>query len=772
MGPTAHPQPAPATAPRPHWTRELLWHAIALALTGLFLTLGLRLDRADLGTPFTYELDALLILPMVKGTVETGTHWRNDRLGAPGVQELHDFPVVDHLHFAVIWLLGQVFPNPVVVFNLFHLLTYPLVTVTALLVLRHFGLSPPAAICGALLYAFQPYHHQRGQMHYFLAAYYVVPLTLMVILWVCRGRLPFFREADPGRYQFTFRSRDTWVAILIAALTASAGAYYAFFACALFVMAGVYAWITLRTWKGAASAALVTAAIVVGGLLNHAPAFPYQYEYGRNARVTARPAEDAELYGMRIIQLVFPVAQHNPVGIGETIWFDPAALRSMYQAPHIKELNESDWDALGLVGSLGYVSLLLLALVPVRRTWPLGPLTALTLFATLFATTGGFGAVFNYLITAQIRCHNRMSIYLAFLALFAACWFVDRALARRRAWLRWLAFGGLILFGIWDQTDDKWFPDARPKKDDYVSVEKAREKVAKVYWEDRAFFERVEEILPEGMVFYYPHMEYPESRPYFETGSPGAVESYEPVLGYLHTRNLRWSFGSMKYRECDTWSREVCGMVEAYPRFIDRLIMAGFTGLIIDARGIHPFKFHKLKNGIETDGGLGQGAFREFHPTRKLYFYDLREKRNTLRANFGKTWFDAQARAELDRVYVLWLAGFASFEELGYEIRRYWCPKRGLWVFVNNTGATVTRTVRMTLKTTFKGQATVTIQGGDVWSDEIAISQNGTPYERTLTIPPGRHSIRVRCDTPVSVLPLDSRNDLFAVLDFKLDPPR
>lgn len=783
MDPTAPTQPtsgSDATTPRPHWTHELRWHAVAVALTLAFLVAGLRLDRANFHSPFTYDSDALLILPMVKCTVETGTHWQNKRLGAPGIQELHDFPVIDHLHFALIWFLGLFFPDPIVVFNLFHLLTYPLVTVTALLVLRHFGLSPPAAICGALLYTFQPYHYQRGQVHYFLAAYYVIPLTILVILWICRGRLPFIRQAGPGRFRFTLRSRDTWVAILIGVLTASAGAYYAFFACALLVVAGVYAWATLRTWKGAASAACVIGVIVGAGIANHAPAIPYQYEYGRNTRPHVRPAEDAERYGMRIVQLVFPVAQHNPVGIGDQIWFDPAALRSMYQAPHFKELNESDWDSFGLVGSLGYLSLLLLAVIPVRRSWPLGPLTALTLFATLFATTGGFGAVFNYLITAQIRCHNRMSIYLAFLALFASCWALDRALAdcptrpRWNKWvkrLRWPFFLGLILFGIWDQTDDKWFPDLRTSKEGYVSVEQARAKVAEEYYNDRCFFERIEAVLPEGMVFYYPHLEFPEAPPYQEPGPTESIQSYEPALGYLHTQKLSWSYGAMKGRECDTWMRDLCGQVEAHETFVNRLVLAGFDGLLIDARGIRPKRFHDLKEGIERP--LGSGALRVAdHPTKRLYFYDLRAYREFQRRNLGAARFDAMARAELDRVYVLWLSGFASFEPLGYEDRRHWCPKNGSWMIVNNTGETVTRTVQMTLKTTFKGPAVLKISGGELWTDEVEFGHQGTLYRRTLVIPPGRHSVRVRCVTSVSVLPLDSRNDLFAVLDFKLDPPR
>ena len=182
----------PAPPPPDSVRRELAWHLAAVLLTTALLVAGPAAStRAYFHAPFTYDYDALLILPFVKEVVEGGTHWRNPRLGAPGVQELYDFPVIDHLHLALIWLLAWVFPSPVVVFNVFYLLTYPLTAATTVAVCRRYGLSGPAAVAAAVLYAFQPYHYLRGQTHYFLAAYYVVPLAVMVMLDVCRGRLPF-----------------------------------------------------------------------------------------------------------------------------------------------------------------------------------------------------------------------------------------------------------------------------------------------------------------------------------------------------------------------------------------------------------------------------------------------------------------------------------------------------------------------------------------------------------------------------------------------------
>ncbi len=767
---------APAVSPAPagRWYAEAGWHLLAALVTVGVLVGGLRLDKADLHAPFAYEYDALLILPLVKATVERGSHWRNERLGAPGIQELHDFPVIDHLHFGLIWVLGRAFPDPVVVFNLFYLLTYPLTTLTGMFVLRRVGLSVPAAGTGGLLYAFQPYHYLRGQMHYFLSAYYVVPLTLLVTLWVCRGRLPFFRREPDGRYRFAPWSGDALAAFLVGVATASAGAYYAFFACALLACAGVYGWVVTRNWRACASAWLVVLVIVAAGVANHAPTFVYEYENGQNSRPHERMAEDAERYGMKIAQLVLPVPQHNPVGFGETVWIDPAAVRSMYQAPVFKELNESDWDPLGLVGAVGYVVLLAAAVIPVRRRWPLGPLSALAVFATLLGTLGGFGAVFNLLVSAQVRCYNRVSIYIAFLALAATCWLLDRFFDTRAGWarrLRWPAFLAVAVFGVWDQTDEQWFPDMRTRKTGYVGADDAREKVAKQFWQDREFFERVEDLLGEGMVFTYPYMEYPEGQPHEEMGCPGRTESYDMVLGYLHTRNLRWSFGAMKGREWDTWMRQVCGLMSSdppnTPRFLERLVLAGFEGLLIDARGLSPANFHKIKTGI--DQYAGHGALREFHPGRLLYFFDLRGHRETLRRNYGPARFEAMAREERESLLVLWLKGFASYEPVGEDWRKHWCGPCGELVFVNRSDHTVTADVRMQFRTLFKQPARLRVEG-DVWSDDLEIGSGEKPpeYAARLVIPPGRHTVRLRCTPSVSVLPNDSRNQLFTVTNFKL----
>src|SRR5947208_7137791 len=301
--------PAPAElVPAPTLRERLAWYVGAAALTGVLLAACYRLDRADIAAPFYYDEDALLILPLVKATLDRGLfgHWRNERLGYPGIMELYDFPVVDHLHFAIIWLLGKVFSDAVVVFNLYYLLTYPLTTLAAMVALRRLGLTLPAAAVGGVLYAFLPYHYMRGENHYFLSAYCLVPLSLLPMFALLKGELPFFAKEPGGRLAFRPLTRDGLLLVLLGAATASGGAYYAFFACALYAAAGLYGWVYHRTWRVAASAGLLVGVVFAFGVVNHLPTIVYQARWGRNA-VTDRIPEEAEIYGLKFTHLVLPI---------------------------------------------------------------------------------------------------------------------------------------------------------------------------------------------------------------------------------------------------------------------------------------------------------------------------------------------------------------------------------------------------------------------------------------------------------------------------------
>ncbi len=740
--PPMTPEPISRAAP---WTICLFGYAVALTITLGVLYYGMRLEDVDLSVPFAYQHDALLILPLVKATIERGDHWTNDRLGAPGRQELYDYPVVDRLHFVGIRLLGLVLRDPVTVFNAYYLLTYPLTTLSAMFVLRRFRLSIPASIAISVLYAFQPYHYLRGEVHYFLSAYFVIPLTLWIAIRLCQGAVPFFRRLDDGTYRRRLFQGAGWGTVLAAAATATAGAYYAYFGCALIAAATIYGWWISKTWRTPVAGGAILAVIAGIGVGNHVPTAQYQAVHGINDQPHLRYSEESEAYGMKIAQLVLPVTGHN--------WQRFATVRAEYDAPRLRpSQTENEWDPLGLIGAAGLIGLLVAAFLPGVRRWPVGPLASLALFAVLLGTIGGLGSLIGHLVTPQVRAYNRISIYIAFMALMAAGVGVDRLTQSRwrgMVLLRVAAFALILWVGLWDQLNNMWFRDD--------GMVKERKKIAAKYREDRAFFARIEAMYPDGgAVFNYPHVPYPEGHPV------RGVESYDHVRGYLHTDNVRWSFGSMKGREWDLRLRSIAH--DPTTEMLDRLAHLGFRGLLVDTRGVDPKKFADMDRDIHTSIGDGT-AF--VHPDRTLVMYDLRAYAQYLEREKGAL-FARMAAAEWDSISTLWLKGFVSYEAIGEEKRRYHGRPKATMVLVNPTERTRTVRVRMEFATLQKEPTTLTIRG-DVWSDTVEnLREKPVRYERVLTLPPGRHTVEFDCPPPMSFLPADSRWLFWVVTNFDL----
>ena len=800
---------APADlAPAPTRRERLAWYAGSMLLASVLVAMGLRLDSQDLHAPFYYDQDALLYLPLVKTLVETGSHWRNERVGAPGVQELYDFPIIDYVHFGALWLLSRVTPDMLVAYNLYNLLTYPLTVLTAMAVMRWLKLSLPAAAVGALLYAFLPYHQERYQYHYFLAAYWVVPLSLIPTLAICKGEFPFFRRGPDGSYPpLALDWRATWAAVrdavrgrrvgivailkwawraggaavrwlvrpatlgflFLGAVTAAAGAYYAFFACATYAFAGAYSSVMFRTWRAAVSASWAVVPVVAVGVLLHFPQFAYQWKNGPNP-VTERMPEEAETYGLKLTHLLLPANDHNLAVLSR--------LRALYSSPH-RPVDGESAGSLGVVGGAGLVALLVMAVLPNRRRWPYGPLAGLVLFLVLLGTVGGFGSLFNLLVTAQIRAYNRVSVFLGFFCLFAVLWRVDRFLLTRTGHrakrLRLPAFAALFLIGFLDQTPYSWF------KEQVIEV---TGKHAERFRADRRFFHEIEERAPNARVFCLPYVAFPESPPVNQ------MANYEHARGYLLTDTPTWSFGAIKRREADMWQREVA--VRTPDEFLRRIVARGFDGLFIDTRGYPPRRqlvtrgeptssvnpidrvhdeYAKLVN--RKDARLPEVV----HADGKQFFFDLRPYRDALRS-LDPVGFARNEVEERERVLVLWMEGFTMYDPIHDSEPLFWGSTDATVVFYNPTDRTrridfsfrAGLEVVGTFELTFSGLANgvLTLEKTPNESEPARFRHERGHAFHSVELPPGRSSLNIRCTTPPTFVAADHRKLCYYIRDFKL----
>ncbi len=769
--------PADLAPPPRRWER-FAWYLGAALLSVVLVAAGLRLDRADLRAPFYYDLDSLLILPMVKSTADNGFggHWRNERMGAPGVQELYDFPVIDHLHFAIIWVMSKVIANVALLYNLYYLLTFPLTVLTAMIVFRHLGLTLPAAAVGGLLYTFLPYHYQRWENHYFLSAYWYVPLSLLPVFAILKGNFPFFRRQPDGTYQLRLLSWHTFGQVVLAAGTASAGAYYAFFTCALIAFAGVYSWVAFRTWRAMASASGAAALIVVFGLINHLPTYLHSVRDEVNP-ITRRFPEEVDIYGLKLSQLLLPCEDHN-LGIFRHV-------KAMYNAAGRPAENENRSASLGAIGVVALIGLVTILLLPgPRRGWPFGPIACITLFAVLLASIGGFGAVFNVLVTPSIRAYNRISVFIGFLCLLALLWAIDRFLVTRTGWarrLRYPAWGLLLIVGFFDQTPYSWFRSP---------ITKSLDEQAKRFHADARFFAQIEEQMPGGKVFCLPYMPFPEVPPLHK------MEAYEHARGYVHTNTAVWSYGAIKGREADAWQGDVAtplhkGMLR---EMLLRLVAKGFDGLFVDGRGFPPspgagpgkepperstaaLLISEIQQIYATELGRAGARLPEItHESREQFFVDLRPYRELYAQKNPEAFREYETR-EREWVAVLWLGGFGTAETFvnprnaeyrdGPQDARVW--------FINP--ADRTRKFRLTMKFGVSSSGPFLMNLSGLVSDDFPLNKEPGDWEKKqytidkgyeFELPPGHHAIRIRCTPPADFVFSDSRKMCYFIKEFRM----
>jgi phosphoglycerol transferase len=679
--------------------------------------LALKVWRGDLHVPFAYEQETQYYLMLAKTMEDHGGYFENPSLGAPFGQELQDFAVgTDRLNLDLLRLLGLVFGSPAAAVNVFFLLTFPLAAAAAFLVFRLLGIARAAAVVCALLFALAPYHFERGEGNLFLTAYWVVPLGAYLVLATLAGD-SLFRRREGASGLGAYASRRTLLTVVFCLAVASTGIYYAAFA-ALLLAGAILIALVARIGRAAVVGGVVSLALILGGVLVHlSPSIAYRSANGVNPATERHPRE-SEVFALKLSDLVFPIDLHR---------LEPLArFTAEYKAA---SPIRSEPMAIGPVAGAGFVALLIAALAllvgrPARAGPPvLRQAAAANLLAFLIGTIGGLSTVIALLVTPQLRAWNRISIFIAFFSFLAVA--VGLAALGRKLGpqpLRQVAFAGVLagvlVFGLYNQIT-------------YVHVPPYE--YAGAYREDRMFVGEIERRLPKGAaVFQLPYVAFPESG--------RVVNLYENDLlrGYLHSNDLRWSFGATKGRPED-WADDLVGMPTA--TVLDAAASAGFAGLTIDRLG-----YADRASALETEVRRRLATEPLVSALGRHAFFDLRSYRRRLEAAHRPEELAALRRAAL---YPL------EFERSGFlPLER--SKSTGVWFawadapngelrIVNPTDTARTAVFAATLDRVGGGAADVVVSfPGAPW----ATYRTPSRLRRRLSLPPGVTVVRFSTGAP------------------------
>ena len=695
--------------------------------------LVLELWRSDLRVPFAYSSDALFVEAVTKN-LEHGWYYANPSLAAPFGQELYDFPIGNPLNMALLKLLALSFSNPVLALNVFFLLTFPLTALAAYLVIRSLRVSPGVAAACSVLFALLPYHFRRGEAHAFLSAYYAIPLIAYLLLGVLGSRRLFARPNDSvGRWRRWLGGRNIMTLVLCAIVGASSP-YYALAAVIFLALAGVItgvAYHSIRTaLPGLALAALVLCTLVASA----APAISYRLHHGANQVAGKRSAFETELYGLKISDLVLPLDHHRLKPL--------ARMKAEYDST--SPVSSEGGQTLGFIGTFGLLALLGGSVVlVVRGSWRIGGAAfpragAATVIVLVFATTAGFSSVVSYTLTPQLHAWNRLSVLVGFFALLAVAFLLDAL------WWRWRSTGlrklfpvllvAVVVLGILDQTSNAFVPP-------YNEIQRS-------YKSDARFVAAVERRLPRSAsVYQLPYVPFPESE------TP-AEHDYAQLRGYLHSNELRWSYGAMKGRGTD-WNATLSTL--PLRLVLPAVGAIGFDGVTVDRLGY-------------SDGGKAVVAELAHRlrlrplssPDREFLFFDLRPMRASLEWRYSQKELAALRLAALDPVTVRWGDSFWPEERSGEKSWR-WSKRRDAYIMlVNPTRVSRRVTFRFVLGAGLQRTSNAIVFYPDGASQLVKVTPTGVPVERTFAMPPGAHFVRMSSDTAkISTVPGDPRPALY-----------
>jgi phosphoglycerol transferase len=715
---------------------------LGVALVALVLAaLVLQLWHADLGIPFYYSRggDALTVLASFKLIAETGWITQTDKLGMPFGAEFYGYPSTSDFHQVAMRILLTLFPNPAVAMNIYFLLGFPVTAVGTLYVLRRFNLSVSAAATVAILYSFLPYRFFRNESHLFYASYFLVPFAIMVALWVSRGEPLFNFSKDTSRTPAARITRRGWLSLTVCLSLASDNPYHTFFFVAFVASAAFIAFVRFRCISAhAVPAAILIATVFFGFAMNLSPALWHNATHPGPAVAYRRAPADAETYALTLAQLILPIQEHRLPAL--------AAIRTKYDSEALA-VNENGSVSLGAIGTLGFLFLagwLILGSFARRKTTSLfDDLAAFNAIAFALATFGGVGALVAFYLTDSLRAYNRIAPFIAFLSLFAIALLLDRAIRRRPLRQIWTTLGlaALVLVGVLDQTSSA-SPPYTTSKSSFTSMQR--------------FVAGIEASVPPGTsIFELPVIPFPEEIP----RSP-VVPPSEELTPFLHSRSLRWSYGSFRDSASGRYQMRVPkGSTQA---LLFKLAVAGFGGLLIDRTGY-------ADSAISLE--------RELRPIVRApplqsedgnwLFFNLRQYVAGLHERLGPERFSYASQFYLNQPDVQWRKG-CSYPEDGPDREWRWCGPDAILAFPNASGKEKRLPLSMDFATRVVTPSLIHVDspfGPTILSATI----NGSHYAANIVLPPHETFVmHIHSDAPQIPSPGDARTLVFQILNLSV----
>ncbi len=539
---------------------DYLFLNIAMILILIFV---MDVNASMLKYPVDYQGDTLQVLMLMKmlinGDLPIYTYATSYNIGLPFGFISADYPSPMATGFLFVKFLSLFSSDVSVVFNMYILISYFMIINVMFFVLNRLKVNHYLAISISLLFALVPFHHFRIT-HTWYVNYFLLPIGVYYLLLLWKSKPLFFiKKFNEKKYRFDL-SRRNLIIIIILVVFSLWNFYYSFFFVLLIAGATISAFYYRRNRYHLFSGLLMIFFVTAPFVINLIPYQLYQHEHGKNPQVANRQTFEAEIYGLKIAQMLLPINGHNNA-------FMAKVKKKYNMAPLI---NENSFSTLGFFGAFGFFIMTLFMLFNDRVFSTIKKLSIVNFTAVIIATIGGYSSLFALLITPQIRGYNRISIFISTIALIVFALIINKLMKHYSLKdISKLVISLIILsVGIYDQVPS------------YMSYDKAIKINKETFESDKNFIHRIEEDLISSnnkKVLQLPHMSSPESYTIHRLGE------YKQVVGFLHSDQIKWSYGGIKGSKSDKWIMQLTQL--PIQEQVKILKSSGFDGIYIDRRG-------------------------------------------------------------------------------------------------------------------------------------------------------------------------------------------
>ncbi len=356
--------------------------------------------------------------------------------------------------------------------------------------------------------------------------------------------------------------------------------------------------------------------VIASAIIGLFPKIYYSLCNGVNTEITRREIREQEIFGLKITKLFIPNG-NSKIKLFRDI-------SQKYSNECFNKLNENESSYLGVIASIGFIALFSLFIYSFikkdksnTKTWLLIDFSSFSsIFLILFATIGGFGYIFNMIFTPIIRCQNRVSIFIMGLSLLILAIIINKISENKKLYSYIICFIILVV-GMFEQYEIKIF--------DYTVLAQPQKKY-------ETFFSFVEKKLPKNsMIYQLPYIDFPEG---FYLNN---LVEYKHSIGYLFSKNLKWSYGGIRGRNLIAQKLNIDnGMSYS---FLENIKKSGFNAIYIDI------------DGYEDEGKEILNFYNSLNikpiisEDKKLYVYELSNvKLNSLKELSSKYIFDKKVK--------------------------------------------------------------------------------------------------------------------------------